>query len=211
VPNVLTTDTLEALGMPYEVFKADEMRARFPGIWCPDDEVALYEPNCARLRSAEGIQTILDVAKAKGADLRFNQRVLGWKAESDHVVVQTTEGILKASKLIIAAGAWASQFLPLVKKRAVPERQVLVFFKPVDPTADIPCLYWWQLHETLPHRGYGAFETDGRFKIAFHHGGATQDPDNADRVPTADDIEPVVDAVRRRIPALGRVDKRLQP
>jgi sarcosine oxidase len=194
--------TLKSLGMPYEILDPKQLHSRFPSVWCPDNEIVLYEPNGARLRSAEGISALHKAASNHGAHLYFNERVLNWSATESGVTVNTEKRTISASSLIITAGSWAADFIPTLRKHAVPERQVLVFFKPQKPDMQIPCLYWWQLHESLPHRGYGAFETDGRFKVAFHHGGETDRADDINRRTTDSDINPIVEAVKRRIPGL---------
>ena len=195
-------DTLNALGMPYEELGADEVAERFPALWCPQTEGAIFEPLGARLRSADAIRAMQRRARELGATIRFGERVASWSAQPGAVRVVTEHATYEAASLVLCAGARAAHLMPSIAAEAMAERQVLVFFNPRRADTTIPCLYWWQLHDSIPLRGYGAFETDGRFKVAFHRGGVLTDADAVDRTVSQEEVRPIADAVAQRIPGL---------
>ena len=194
--------TLDKLGMPYETLDARALATRFPALRCEEDETALYEPRGARIRSAEAISTMLEQAQSNGAHLVFGETMQSWSAAPHGVEIRTDKGVIRAGALVIATGAWTPSIVPQLQGLARAERQVLVFFRPKPGVADLPCLYYWQVHRGEPHRGYGAFETDGRFKIAFHRGGLEQSPDGLDRTVSPQEISLIEEAVMSRLPGI---------
>ena len=80
----------------------------------------------------------VNVALRYGADLRFRQRVLGWRAAHDGVSVETEAGTEEADRLVICAGAWARALVHSLQELAVPERQVVAWLQPTRPELFAP-------------------------------------------------------------------------
>ncbi|GIT59911.1 MAG: hypothetical protein Ct9H300mP19_18590 [Dehalococcoidia bacterium] len=57
---------------------------------------------------------------------------------SSGVRVFTDRGEYTAERLVITAGAWTSGMVPILDDLAVPERQVLAWFKPIDGSLYTP-------------------------------------------------------------------------
>lgn len=116
--------------LPHEVLDAKEMRRRFPAFTPGPGTVALFERRAGFLRPEASVKAHLRLAARRGADLRFEEPVLSWRASPDGVRVETARGVHEAGRLVISPGAWAPE---LLKDLALPlevERQVMFWFEP---------------------------------------------------------------------------------
>ena len=137
----------------------------------------------------------------RGATLRFEEKVTGWKA-GDHVTVTTSRGTYEAGQLVISAGAWLNDFvrLPLTV-----ERQVQLWFEPTTDLGNLPIWIWETEDGQHP---YGLPALDGAVKVALHHGGENRvcTADTIGRTVHERDVEAMRVCLRNRIPALpGRL------
>ncbi len=97
--------------LPLEEIHRAEFKGRFPGFELPEDSVAIYESNAGFLLVEECIRHYINQARRLGGDLRFNQQVRSWRVEGNDVCVRTNTEEFHASRLVVAAGAWASDLL----------------------------------------------------------------------------------------------------
>src|SRR4051812_4104679 len=209
-------------GLEHELLDADESRRRFPALEIDDDMQTLHEPLAGALFAQRCILAHLRLAQRHGAELHFEERVTGWRLDTDGgVAVTTTRGTYSAAKIVLAAGAWLPGLMggaldvPLVVERNVP-----FWFDPVGQPEifERDRLPVWILERDVDYTFYG-FPTlpeqpaaDGvaatpaqGVKVARHHGGRSVDPDTIDRAATADDEQTVRDFISRYMPlANGR-------
>lgn len=191
-------------GLPLEVLKPDEARARFTGFAFSDDMRVLFDPGGGFLHVERGVQAHLDSARDHGATLIDNQAVRTWTSDGDAVQVSTEGATYDASALVICAGAWAGRLLAELGLKLAVERAAMGWFRPVDDA--------YQLKDGCP---VFAFETPGGFfygtpqfdergaKVAEHRGLAPiPDPDRLDRRPTAADLAPVQRFIPLYLPGL---------
>jgi sarcosine oxidase len=170
-------------GLEIENLSARDAEARFQGFCVPSFCEAIFERRAGYLLVERCVQAHADQATRLGAELRVGETVRRWRAEGADVVVETEQGTYTADRLIISAGAWASQLLgelgiPLQIRR-----------KP---------LYWWRtggeayradrgcpgyLYDLPQGCFYGVPQIDPRgVKVAEHTGGAAiADPLAVDR------------------------------
>src|SRR5207253_3904405 len=114
--------------LAHEVLDAFKVEERYPAYrGLPPDTRVVYQPDGGFLLAERTILAHVNVALRYGADLRFRQRVLGWRANEDGVEVETESGKEVADRLVICAGAWARAVVPSLAELAVPERQVLAW------------------------------------------------------------------------------------
>jgi sarcosine oxidase len=103
--------------------------------------------------------------------------------------VQTDQRRYRAGKLVICAGAWASQLVPELKRLAVPERQVLAWLQPLRAERFRPEVFPVFYVEVEEGRFYGfpSFLVPG-FKFGkYHHREERVDPDRMNREPEPED------------------------
>lgn len=206
------TGTLSAAaihGLSVERLSAGETQARWPTLRMPDDWVAVHEPRGGYLHVEECIRAHAAEAARHGARFEHGVEVRGWRSErspgGSHVVVETDRGTLAADRLVIAAGAWASDLLRLPGLPLRVLRKSLFWYDPADPAAHaagtLPCFAC-----AGPAGFYYGFPAlDGRgVKIAEHTGGIeVGDPLEIDRgLDTAEQAR-VEEAIAAHLPRLG--------
>src|SRR5262249_19435820 len=125
----------------------------------------------------------IEVARAAGAELHDNEPVISWEATGSGVTIQTEKQRYAADRLIIAAGAWASQTLADLGLPLEVRRQVLLWFGPTEAgqlrrdvfpvyMADTPAGFYY---------GFPVIDPNGH-KLARHDIGQTvHDPAKVDR------------------------------
>ena len=177
--------------IPYEILGNTEVNKRFPGYQFPDGISSVYQADGGFLLPELCIVSHAQVAEEAGAEIHSGETVLGWEVQGDDVEVRTNRDTYSAARLVITAGAWAAKLVPHVAPYAVPERQVLGWFKPDRPELftpeNFPVFGIW----TKEGRYYGFpnYSVPG-FKIGrAHHLKQKVDPDDMDREIHADDEE----------------------
>lgn len=188
--------------VPHEVLDGDALGARFPGYRFPREARALFQRDGGILVPEACIAAHVAGAMAHGAELRTGERVLSWERRDDGVRVTTDAGVYDAGRLVIAAGAWARTLVPELAPLAVPERQVVAWFRPGRPELFAPERFpvFNVAFDEGRFYGFPRFGIDG-FKIGrYHHLGETVDPDTIDRAVHARDIAPLAEFTARWFP-----------
>lgn len=176
----------EEHGLSHEVLTSEELTERFPGYQLPTSYRALYQEDGGFLRSERCIVGFVRAAQDLGARIQARERVLDWEVSSGSVRVDTDRGQYQAQALVVTAGAWSAQLLPIRSDHAVPERQVLAWFQPKEPDRFSPDRFPVFNLSVVPddsERYYG-FPVHGipGFKIGrYHHFGESVDPDQLGR------------------------------
>ena len=114
-------------GLEHDLLDAREMRRRFPQFALADDEVAFYEEKAGYLKPEECIRQHLRCASKRGADLRFEEPVLSWRASQsgDGVSVTTEKQTYQARSLVISVGPWFAELVPSVSMPVIVSRRVM--------------------------------------------------------------------------------------
>jgi sarcosine oxidase len=206
----LVAGTLESArqhDIAVSVLGAGEITARFPGLRPADDMIGVLEHNAGVLDPEACVQAHLDLARTAGAGVLREAPVSSIERRDGHIVLQTPNETIIASRVILCAGAWMSSLVRMlgVDLPLMVERQTMHWFIPNEspaafrsdrfPIAMIehePGRYLYY----IPDLGHGV-------KAAIHYEGAFIDPDRCTRDVTADDIRPVAALVRRFTPALS--------
>ncbi|WP_435152591.1 N-methyl-L-tryptophan oxidase [Haladaptatus sp. DFWS20] len=127
-------ESCEQHGIDYELLSAAEINDRYPGYELPDDFVAVVEPEGGFLHVEQCVVAHVQSALRNGATIRAREAVLDWEPTSDGGVrVETDKASYTADTMVVTAGAWAANLLPMLDTQAVPERQVLGWFQPKLP------------------------------------------------------------------------------
>ncbi|MDF9747369.1 N-methyl-L-tryptophan oxidase [Natrinema salsiterrestre] len=193
----------EAHDIPHEVLTSEQLSERFPGYRLPDGYRALYQPDGGFVVPEQSIVGHVETAQAAGADIRAREQVLEWEPTSDDGVrVETDRGTYEAGSMVLAAGAWNEEFADALEGLAVPERQVLGWFQPEEPSTFEPENFpVWNL-KVPEGRFYGLpiYDVPG-FKIGkYHHRDEQVDPDEYDTEPGLEDEQLLRDATATYFP-----------
>lgn len=175
--------------LPHEVLTGAELRRRFPGYHLPPNTLALLQPEGGFLQPERCIVNYVMAAQALGAEVHGREKVLGWEPYLGGVRVRTNYDEYHADKLVVTAGAWASDFIPELRGLSVPERQVLAWLQPERPAYFQPNCFpvFNLLVEEGRYYGFPQFGIPG-FKFGrYHHFEEVVQPDDWDREPNEAD------------------------
>ena len=93
--------------LPFESLTTPEIRSRFPMLKVLDEEMGVYEPDGGVLDPERAICAHLDVAKAAGAQMRFEVAMESWEPTADGFTVHLADGTTFATRaLVLSLGAW---------------------------------------------------------------------------------------------------------
>ena len=116
----------------YEIEHADltnaEVRCHYPMFTVDEGIVAYFEPGAGYVRPEAAVAAQLGLARARGADLRFGERVEAWSASRDGVTVTTDADTYRSEQLLLCAGAWIGELLPDARDIFAVYRQLLYWF-----------------------------------------------------------------------------------
>ncbi|HZP97746.1 MAG TPA: N-methyl-L-tryptophan oxidase [Candidatus Limnocylindria bacterium] len=187
-------------GLPHELLDDAELRRRYPLFTIDDGWRGLLDVQAGWLAPERCIEAHLALAERLGAELRFDEPVREWSRDGDGVRVTTTRGTYRASRLVLAAGAWMSHLVPDLAPHLWVERNVLFWFEPRDGRDAFAALPVW-IMEDADRFWYGfPYDADHGLKLAGLHFGDRADPDRVEREPRALDEDRVRAFLRRRMP-----------
>ena len=177
-------------GLRHEVLTGGAVNARFPGYRLPERHRAVFQPDGGLSASERAVVVHTALAQASGAVVHAREQVLGWEAaRGGGVTVTTGRGRYDAGRLVLTAGAWMDELVPLLGGRAVAERQVLAWLQPHRPELFGPDRFPVFNLQVEEGRYYGLpiYEVPG-FKFGrYHHQAETgrpeallREPDDAD-------------------------------
>ena len=188
--------------IPHEILTHDQINRRFPGYELPAGHMGLLQADGGFVLSERSIVAFVNASIASGAEIHARETVLRWEAESDGVRVFTDRADYTAERLVITAGAWAGGIVPALQTLAVPERQVLAWLQPKEPSLFTPEVFpvFNAYFEEGQYYGFPVFGIPG-FKIGkYHHLREVVDPDHMDGDVTREDEEVLRVAAARYFP-----------
>lgn len=173
----------EAYGLPHEVLSGAQLNERFTGYRLPRETMAVFQPEGGFLTPERCIIAHVERAQARGAEVHAREPVLDWEPTNNGVRVRTDRAVYEADKLVITAGAWVSKLVSPLVGVAVPERQVLGWFQPLNLDLFLPNRFpvFNLLVEEGRYYGLPVYGVPG-FKLGrYHHFEEQVDPDQWDR------------------------------
>ncbi len=189
-----------------EQLTATEAMARWPGYRVPESFAAIFEKQAGYLLVENCVQAHIDAAVRAGAELRCGVAVRQWKADGPAIRVETDQGDFSADRLVITAGAWASDLLNSLGVPFRVLRKPLFWYQTDDPAYRVdsgcPCFFF----ETLGGYFYG-FPQSGNLgvKIAEHsQETVVEDPLHVDRTLHVDDQRRIEACLSQHLPGVTK-------
>src|SRR5262245_55663131 len=174
-----TLASARAHGLPHEVLEAAEVRRRFPAFTPQEGTAGVLDHAAGVLFPEECVLAHIESATRAGAELRWQEPVLRWRATDDHVEVTTAQATYAADSLLLCAGPWMTEVLAELGLPLVVERNVLYWFRPtVDLALFAPDRFPVFIVEHEPGKvfyGFPSLDGDG-VKVARHHTGEVCTP-----------------------------------
>jgi sarcosine oxidase len=100
----------------HEILDSIQLKSRFPAFQLESSGKAYLEFEAGYLRPELAIQTQLDLARKNGAELQFNSPVEAITNYNDSILIRTETQEILAEKVLLSAGGWIKDFLPLAEK-----------------------------------------------------------------------------------------------
>jgi sarcosine oxidase len=181
----------------HEVLSSSEIQHRYPQFRLRGDEVGYFESTAGFLRPEACIETQLDLARQRGAQLFTSEIVLGLRPLDDGTVeVKTNKNSYAAHQVIVTAGPWIPRLLGNDGARLFKVyRQMLCWFalaaNPERYTPERFPIFIWITGNRPCDMMYGFPAVDGThggLKIATEQYEATVDPDAVPRTVSQPEI-----------------------
>ena len=190
-------------GLPHETLDAKAIMSRYPGIELPNDFVAISQPDGGFIAAERAVLAAARLALAYGAVLRAHEPVVSIDpVPGGGVRVTSTRGSYEAGSVIVSAGAWVGELLPTLRQLAVPERQVIGWFRPRKP--DLYSLGAFPVSNLKCDLGhfyqFPMWHIPGVKIGRYHHLGETGAPDTLSRDVTGRDEEVLRAGLARYFP-----------
>ena len=196
-----TVDAAKRAKLDYEMLDTATIRARYPALNVADGDEAYHDTVGGFVRPERCVAAQLQRAKALGADLHLNEKVISFDQTGGSVTVTTDKGTYVAKELIVAAGPWLPDFLKgALAQHFKVTRQVLYWFRAKGAREHAQFsperfpVYIWQLPAPQPIYGFPA--TGGLeegVKLATEQGHSTTKPDAVARAVGPDEIRAMYD------------------
>jgi sarcosine oxidase len=180
-----------------------ELARRYPLFHFAESHVGVLEQDAGFLYVDRCVQAAAADAEAHGATFRWSEPARQWQATAHGVTVWTDRQTYHAGRLVITAGAWATQLLGDLGTKFTVMRQVPLWFAPSDPRPFARDRFPIYLADTPAGTFYGLPAIDPRgHKVAQHYGAQElAGPDAVDRSVTDADEASVRAFVREHLPA----------
>jgi sarcosine oxidase len=201
------TESLDAVGIDYELLDAAGVMSRWPQFRLPEGLIAIHQADAAIVPAARGTRVMQDQARAHGAELRELTPVSGVRdLGSRGLEVQTAHEVLHCGRLVVCADAWVNDVLSGLGRRIPLEvtLEQVTYFEPPHPEefaeGRLPLWIW------MDDPSYYGFPTYGEptVKAAQDCGGPVVDPDQRGSEADEGMQARLAEHLRRILPASGR-------
>lgn len=194
--------SMQACGVSFEELDAAEVMRRWPQWRLADGTTALFQERSGIAMAALANAAHRRLAGERGARLRDTVEVTGIAETADGVTVTTADGVQRAERLIVAAGAWTNQVIAPLGVRfplEVTQEQV-VYLDSRDAEAFHPDRFpiWIWLDEPSFY-GFPIFG-EPAVKVAWDRCEIVTDPQARSHEPRQDVLEAIDGFVGRHLP-----------
>jgi sarcosine oxidase len=207
----LVSRTIAAAGrhnIATDVLEPADLARRFPAFNPHPEDLGVFERLAGYLIPEDCIRAQLKSASQAGAELHFEEEVLSWSAQPEHVEVRTTRGEYEGKHLVITAGPWADETLGSRLPLRV-TRQITAWIQPAgDIEPFLPERFPIFIADD-PEGGYAAYGfpaidgAAGGIKVAIHGSNLECTPRTVDRSVHKTDVAQIIAALKGRIPGIN--------
>jgi sarcosine oxidase len=173
-------ESMRACGVPFEWLDASEIRKRWP-VWQIDDSVhGLFQADGGLVAAQRATAAHQAMARQFGAALRDGVEVTALRAGEDGVEVEAGGERYRASRLIVAAGAWSARALAHLDVRVPLEvtKEQVIYFEARDLRSfEFGRFPIWIWMDDPAFYGFPIFGETGCVKITQDAGGRLVDAD----------------------------------
>lgn len=206
-----TANALKAAQVPHEVLDRAGIARRFPQFRLPENAVGLYQPDAGVLHADRCLAALADRARRSGACIKENEAVISVRPLASGFELDTTKGVHRVDRLVIAAGAQSGEMLrglELELPLTVSKEQV-AYFQPRERAlfgAGTFPVFILHLGGKLLSSGFPLIREDG-MKLMIENKQAAADDDEAADLRLLVELEK---QVRRILPGLDPESARVE-
>jgi glycine/D-amino acid oxidase-like deaminating enzyme len=197
-------ETLSRAGIRYEWLARAEMEHRWPQIAFGRATFALFEPQSGVLLARRAVADAVEEAISEGAEYIQDSAIAPSGVGRVEKLKTQSGNEISANEDVFACGPWLGKVFPdlLGGKIFVTRQEVFFFGVSRGDTRFAPrSMPGWLF---LADLWYGMPDIESRgFKLAFDRHGPPFDPDNGERVPSAEGIAAARAYLAERFPALA--------
>lgn len=125
-------EILQTDGFSVQWIERDEVQELIRTPLGPEILGGKFLPGQALVHSARLIQGLVRAAQRHGAGV-YQARALRLAQDGESVLVETTNGTIRAGSVVLAANAWTSELIPEMKELIVPVRGQIMAYAPAAP------------------------------------------------------------------------------
>jgi sarcosine oxidase len=195
----------------HEILEPQELKKRFPQ-FALTKEQAYFEYETGFLRPERCVEAHLRLAQKYGAIVQTGEKVVSIVPRGNlELTVRTNRAVYAAEKIVITAGPWISEFLPIASRPFFKVyRQVMYWFRIKDEyrgafsPGQFPIFIW--ISDSSRNFGFYGFPSlDGKtIKVATEQYDAVTSPDQHDREVSEDEKQSMYsEHIRGRLPGLS--------
>jgi sarcosine oxidase len=201
------TSAMDACGVPYERWAADETMRRYPQFTLDEDVETIFQARSGIAAAARANAAHQRLALGYGADLRADARVEAIETSGAEVTVRAGGRTIRAAHLIVCAGPWTNEALAHLGLQLNLDvtREQVVYLEPMVLEQFAPDRFpIWIWMDEPSFYGFPVFG-EPAVKIAQDAGGKLTTADTRTFETDEENRERVLEFTRRTIPgALGR-------
>jgi sarcosine oxidase len=201
------TSAMDACGVAYERWAADETMRRYPQFELEEDVETLFQEQSGIAAAARANAAHQRLALGYGADLREDARVQAIETRGDEVTVRAGGRTLRAGRLVICAGPWTNDALAHfgLQLNLDVTREQVIYLEPIELELFEPERFpIWIWMDEPSYYGFPVFG-EPAVKVAQDAGGEITTADTRDFDVDEENRRRVLEFARRTIPrAVGR-------
>lgn len=179
-----TLSSARKYGLAVEELDYEALQRRFPVLAALPTDVGVVERDAGVIFPEAAVRAHIQIAVAKGAQLRFGVRVERWQAlRGSRIRVVTQAGdTVEAASLVLCPGPWYESVTRATDIPIKVERNVQFWFRPSDSQAFGPQHFQaFAIDRPGSKFFYGFPDYGDGVKCAFHHSGRYTTPDDLER------------------------------
>ncbi len=150
------------------MLSSGEVHQRYPAYRLRPDQAALVDLEAGYIQPELCVQAHLRQAAVHGAQCQFGTPVLSCTLKDDRVIVKTNYDIFETPRVILTAGSWMRDFVPV--PLAI-ERVTNSWFRPTSPHVTADDCPPFILDEVDGRKSYGFPDLGDGIKVGLHHAG----------------------------------------
>lgn len=176
-----TRETINSFGLAHRLLDTADLRRDYPQHAVGAGDVGILDLAGGGIRPEVAVFNALRLAEERGVQMRYRCPVLAVEPDENGVTIRTTGGDVRAARVVVSAGSWASELLGAPTDLLSVQRLVLSWFMPRDIDRYAPQRFPVFMRDVGDVHFFGAPSLDGySVKVSPGHAALPSAPTVAD-------------------------------